>query len=323
MAFALAAGDDLVGRFITVDGTRLHYVAAGKGTQVVLLHGNGSMIGDFLSSGIVERLSKSHRVIVFDRPGFGHSERPPGREWGPFEQAQLLSRALVLLGIEQPVVVGHSWGTLVALAMGLEGLQNVAGLVLLSGYYYPVPLPQTSTQKPAFRIGDHPFRHAFEPIFSRWMAAAAVRRVFAPCAVPVRFQNAYSIPHALRPSQVRAVKEEATMLAESARMLSQRYREISIPVHLIAGSEDGIVSTPLHSTRLHQELPASMYLELPGVGHMVHHAAPDHVVKAIEAVGERSLGTWAARMAASAGKSKPREWLHIGESYDEHVAAAA
>jgi len=56
---------------------------------------------------------------------------------------------------------------------------------------------------------------------------------------------------------------------------------------------------------------------------MVHHAAPDHVVKAIEAVGERSLSTWAARMAASARKSNAREWLHIGESYSQHVAAAA
>ena len=41
------------------------------------------------------------------------------------------------LGIERPVVVGHSWGTLVALAWALRRPDEVRGLLLLSGYYYP------------------------------------------------------------------------------------------------------------------------------------------------------------------------------------------
>src|SRR5262245_1885106 len=119
MGLALRAetGSGLVGRFITVDGTRLHYLDSGWGEAIVLLHGNGSMIADFVSSGLVERLSEGHRVIVFDRPGFGYSERPRGRKWGPPEQARLLSQVLLRLGISRPTVVGHSWGTLVALAL--------------------------------------------------------------------------------------------------------------------------------------------------------------------------------------------------------------
>src|SRR5262249_29125186 len=86
--------------FVGVDGMRLHYFARGSGTPVVLLHGNGSMIGDFLSSGITERIASGHRVIAFDRPGFGYSERPRDRRWGPSEQARLLLRAFASLGIE-------------------------------------------------------------------------------------------------------------------------------------------------------------------------------------------------------------------------------
>src|SRR5882757_9821526 len=140
MGFARAeAHHRPVDGFITVDGARLHYFEKGRGTPVVLLHGNGSMIGDFVSSGITERAATGHRVIAFDRPGFGYSERPRGRRWGPTEQAKLFLRAFALLGIEQPIVVGHSWGTLVALALALESGHKVAGLVLLSGYYYPMP----------------------------------------------------------------------------------------------------------------------------------------------------------------------------------------
>ena len=73
--------------FITVDETRLRYLDSGSGTPVVLLHGNGSMIEDFVSSGIMDH-APGHRFIAFDRPGFGYSERPRGREWGPSEQAQ-------------------------------------------------------------------------------------------------------------------------------------------------------------------------------------------------------------------------------------------
>src|SRR5689334_6995540 len=65
-----------IGRFITVDGVRLHYVERGTGTPLVLLHGNGSMIEDFQSSGLIDLAAKKYRVIAIDRPGFGHSDRP-------------------------------------------------------------------------------------------------------------------------------------------------------------------------------------------------------------------------------------------------------
>jgi pimeloyl-ACP methyl ester carboxylesterase len=64
------------GQFLEVDGVRLHYVERGSGDPLVLLHGNGSMIEDFESSGLVDLAAKNYRVIVIDRPGFGHSSRP-------------------------------------------------------------------------------------------------------------------------------------------------------------------------------------------------------------------------------------------------------
>src|SRR6516165_7512060 len=137
------------GQYVTVDGTRLHYVDHGTGTPVVLLHGNGSMVGDFISSGIVEQLGPGYRVVAFDRPGFGYSERPSTRKWGPVEQAKLLLQAWQLLDIARPVVVGHSWGTLVALAAALEAENKVAGLVLLSGYYYPTPTLRAHARGPS------------------------------------------------------------------------------------------------------------------------------------------------------------------------------
>ena len=93
-----------------------------------------------------------------------------------------------------------------ALALALEDPEKVAGLVLLSGFYYPVQRSCTNALAPfGFPIVDEVFRRTALLFGGHLMASNAVRRVFAPCAVPERFKRLYSIPHALRPSQIKAV----------------------------------------------------------------------------------------------------------------------
>ena len=65
-----------IGRFLDVDGVRLHYIERGQGAPLVLIHGNGTLIQDFTINGLVDRLSDHYRVIVIERPGYGYSNRP-------------------------------------------------------------------------------------------------------------------------------------------------------------------------------------------------------------------------------------------------------
>ena len=108
------------GQFLEVNGVRLHYVERGSGAPLVLLHGNGSMIQDFESSGLIDLAAKNYRVIVFDRPGFGHSDRPRNVVWTPAAQAELINSALHRLGVPHAIVLGHSWGASVAVALALN-----------------------------------------------------------------------------------------------------------------------------------------------------------------------------------------------------------
>src|SRR5215207_6594652 len=105
-----------LGRFIVVDGVRVHYIARGKGRPVILIHGNGTMAEDFVICGLVDQLAKRYRVIALDRPGFGHTDRPRSRVWTAAAQAHLVHRVLERLNVERPVIVGDPWGSLVALA---------------------------------------------------------------------------------------------------------------------------------------------------------------------------------------------------------------
>jgi len=98
--------------------------------------GNGTLIQDFTVNGLVDRLSERYRVIVIERPGYGYSERPRWL-WTPRAHATLYEHALHQLGVERAIVLGHSWGTMVAVSLALQAPTLVRSLVLLSGYYFP------------------------------------------------------------------------------------------------------------------------------------------------------------------------------------------
>jgi len=165
-----------LGRFITVDGVRLHYVERGTGTPLILLHGNGSMIQDFQSSGLIDLAAKKYRVIAFDRPGFGHSGRPRSTIWTPEAQADLIAGALQKIGVPRAIILGHSWGTLVALALAMKYPQEVQALVLASGYYYPNPRADVVILSPPAipLIGDL-LSHTLSPLLSRLMLPRSFR----------------------------------------------------------------------------------------------------------------------------------------------------
>ena len=86
-------------------------------------------------SGLIDLAARTYRVIVFDRPGFGHSNRPRNVVWTPAAQAELLRSALDRVGVSGAVILGRSWGASVAIAFALKYPEFVQGLVLASGYY--------------------------------------------------------------------------------------------------------------------------------------------------------------------------------------------
>jgi pimeloyl-ACP methyl ester carboxylesterase len=277
------------GHFLTVRGVRLHYVERGQGVPLVLLHGNGSMVRDFATSGLLDRAARSYRVIVFDRPGYGHSERPRTRVWTAAAQAGLIYDALQELGIERPIVLGHSWGVFVALRLALAHPDYVRSLILLSGYYYPTPrLDVPLLSPPAIPIVGDLMRYTISPLVGRLLWPAMLRRIFSPTPVPERFRD-FPVWMGLRPSQLRASATETALMIPTAMALAKHYRELTMPVMLMDGADDRLLDANLHSGGLHQTLPGSELWLVPGAGHMVHHSAPDAVLAAIQAIDRRQL----------------------------------
>ncbi|MCS0608045.1 alpha/beta hydrolase [Massilia solisilvae] len=275
------------GKFIEVDGVRLHYTERGQGPVLVLLHGNMVSSDDYDHSGLVGRAAERYRVIAFDRPGYGYSERPRSTVWTPQAQARLIHHALQEMGVDSALVVGHSWGTLVALSMALDVPDFVRGLVLLSGYYYPslrLDVPMLST--PAIPILGDLLRYTVSPLLWRLRWPLMAKFMFSPQPVPQRF---WDMPAwmMVRPKQLRAVAADSALMVPAAMALARRYPELKVPVALIAGTRDKMADFSHNSERLSERVPEGELTLEPGVGHMTHYAHPEKVLEAIDAMAAK------------------------------------
>jgi pimeloyl-ACP methyl ester carboxylesterase len=271
-----------LGEFVTVDGVRLHYLERGEGSPIVLLHGNGTMIEDWLASGLFDQLAKNNRVIAFDRPGFGHSERPRSTIWTPRAQAALIAAALDELKVEKPLVVGHSFGTLVALALALDHADKVSALALIGGYYFAsVRGDVLVASQPAVPVVGDVMRYTVSPLLGAALTPRLNARIFNPAPVPESWTEGFPMQMTLRPSQIRAEAAEAALMIPAAASMAPRLEELDLPVTIIAGDGDEMVETAAQSKRLADALPQSRYIELEGAGHMVHHTATRKVAEAI------------------------------------------
>jgi len=281
-----------LGRFIEVESARLHVLERGEGPPLVMLHGNGTMIEDFVSSGLLDLAARDHRVIAFDRPGFGHSERPRTTVWRPAAQADLIGAALEQFGVSGAIVLGHSWGCAVAVELGRRRPDLVSGLVLVSGYYYPtarVDVPGLAL--PSVPVVGDILRYTVSPLIARAMWPLTARAMFGPAPVPGKFAE-FPKEMIFRPSQIRAGAAEAALMVPGAAFAAP-YSDLKLPVAIIAGQEDRVVDIDAQSARLHAQLPQSTFDRVPAAGHMVHQTAPEAVMTAIE------------RCAASGAAAKP------------------
>jgi pimeloyl-ACP methyl ester carboxylesterase len=271
-----------IGEFLDIDGVRLHFIMRGDpdAPPLVMFHGNGTFLQDFTFSGLVDAAAHKFRVICFDRPGFGHSSRPRTFIWSPDRQAELFAAALTRLGIERTLVLGHSWGTLVALAMAASrNGKRVKGLVLVSGYYFPTWRVDVWFASIAAipLIGDA-LRYTISPI-SSWLGLPLfAKKTFAPRPVPDVVKKEYPRLMLIRPSQLRAVAEDSAFLLPSAAALTMSYRRLKCPTAIIAGRNDEIVDSE-QAVRLQKVMPHAAVTLVPEAGHMVHYFVADQIVR--------------------------------------------
>ena len=277
-------------KFVAVDGTRLHFVIRGAGRPVVLIHGNPGSAQDWTR--LFGPLAAHLKAIAFDRPGHGQSQRPKHGDATVEVQARLLHDALKQLRVERPIVVGHSWGGALALVYAINYPKEVAGVVLVAPAVYESPDGVSLlTRFPVVPVLGDAVNTVLTPIFAASVVRSELKKAFSPDPVPQNYLRSV-LSEWTRPKEVKAYSADELSLNDSLRKFSPRYFEIRVPVSILAGDSDLIVSEKENAGRLHQALPRSHLIVLPKTGHEIPFTRSLAVVDEIERVQRLSrLGT--------------------------------
>ncbi|MBA7466344.1 MAG: alpha/beta hydrolase [Bradyrhizobium icense] len=273
------------GRMVDVAGARLHVVEIGPqgGVPIVMLHGASSNLE--VMRPLAERLARTYRVILLDRPGHGWSTRENFSDSTPQPQARMIAEALQKLGLGQAIVVAHSWSGALALRIALDHADRVAGLVMLAPVAYPWPggVSQYNYVVTTPVIGAL-LAHTVTLPLGLLLADSGSSSVFAPQTMPKDFVQNSATRLLLRPREFVANAWDLVTLRAAMAEQAPRYGTITAPMTIVAGDVDKTVSTHIHSQPLAKTAKNTRLIVLNGVGHMIQYAAPDLVIAEIEAM---------------------------------------
>jgi|694.fasta_scaffold01417_3 pimeloyl-ACP methyl ester carboxylesterase len=270
------------------NAAQLRYVEQGQGEPIVLLHGAFGGVEDFEAT-LMPRLSGTHRVIAFDRPGHGWSDRVRGVTNDPAVQADAICQALRALDLERVNLVGFSYGGSVALTLALREPRLVRRLILINTPSYGWG---TGTS-PVYWMARWPvvgafFRHTLAVPLGTWAQAGSVERVFAP-AQPTESFAASPAALALTPQRFLANAEDFCVLDDFLAAQEIRYPALEARTLLIAAPLDRVVGYHIHSKRLESDAPHAKLIAIEGAGHAMLFTHPERLALEIDrfiAVGD-------------------------------------
>ncbi len=276
----LHAGRGMARTVVSLAGGRsIAYVEASAGPAVVLIHGTLMTLEDMWLP-LAPHLPG--RVIALDRPGHGLSARRRLVDASPWRQAALIREALDALGVDRPVVLGHSFGATVALCYGLSFPARTAGVVALA----PLCFPEVRLEHVLFGPRSPPgVGDALAAISARVADPVLLpllwRAIFLPQAMPPDFARRFPAGYASGPGRMSAEGEDAMSVWPALTRSALAYAACRVPVRILGGTADIVVNNALHGLSAAQMIPDARFGWLPGTGHMLHHFRQDAIAAEI------------------------------------------
>lgn len=279
------------GAFAEVEGARLHYVESGSGSPVVMIHGLGGQLRHFTYA-LTERLATDHRVIAVDRPGAGWSVAAPGASRSVRAQARVIAALIRKLGLQRPLVVGHSLGGAVALALALDHPDLVGGLALIAPLTQPVHEGAISPVFQALMIRSPLVRRVIAWTLATPMTlrrgAQALETVFGPEPVVEDFAGRGGGALGLRPASFQSASADLLAAGDDLPDMVARYPSLRMPVGVLYGAGDRLLDAELHGRGFLAQLPTAELEVVPDAGHMILMTRPDLTAAFVRRVAART-----------------------------------
>lgn len=261
------------GQVLDIAGFNLHGYIEGDGSQdIVFIHGALSNLRDWVFA--ARSLSKGdNRFIYIDRPGFGYSERD-NSEWDAERQAEQARAYVKKFNGENLILVGHSWGALVAMSWAAKYPEEVKGVISISG----LNMPFSGVSKIANDTGL--FSLAYELYFTnvaRKVESGSIEkfagRMFKPQDIPKAYLDYLGSDLSRRLSSIKANKNDLVVTSQALDKNFTVYSHMKMPIEIIHGEKDFLLPVKSQAVAFNEVIPNSRLHMLPTVGHMAHHFA--------------------------------------------------
>jgi pimeloyl-ACP methyl ester carboxylesterase len=276
-----------LGQFIDMEGARIHYLDRGRGPTILLIHGLTGQMRNFTHS-LVDLLTDEFRVIAFDRPGSGYSTRAPGASAGLTAQGGLIVKFMHAIGLERPLVVGHSLGGAISLAIALDHPECACGFALISSLTAPqerAPTPfRALVIQSSWRRKIVAWTIAIPVAIRRGQETLAI--VFGPDKPPADFATKGGGLLGLRPKNFIGGSEDVIGAAVDLPKMVERYPSLTVPIAILFGTDDGVLDYQSNGTMMQKRIPG-LTLELVPGGHMLPVTAPKETAAFIKAAARK------------------------------------
>lgn len=275
---------------VEVDGNRIYYVEKGEGRPILFIHGLGGHLHQ-LRHPLFDRFGPGYRLIALDRPGSNYSTRPEKFTGRLPEQAEMIVGFIDKLGLEKPLLVGHSLGGAVALAVALDHPDKISGLALISPYtHHNEELPPEFSN---LKIRSRPLRrfvaHTFAAPLAIRNAKAVLDLVFGPQQPPADYAVEGGALALLRPQHFYGASTDAMAMELDLPRQQERYGEIRLPAGILFGSADRVLECSKQGLQMKEKLHGLDLEILEGIGHMPQYAVPEKVIAFIRRMAEKAF----------------------------------
>lgn len=279
----LAAGSEtseVQHRYVTHNDVRLHYVAAGEGPLVVLIHGFPDYWRTWM--GLIEQLRPHYRVVALDCRGYNLSDQPQGIEHYTLEVLAGDVAALIAAeGAESATIVGHDWGAAIAWQFALRYPKQTSGLVVMS-VPHPILFAEQLASNPRQQASSQYARDFQQPGSEQrltaaglagWVKSSTERAMYVEAFERSSFSGMMNYYRANYPSGTpqKSIDGAAGLPAGP----------IDAPVLIIHGVQDTALMAEGHDGSWRHITCDSTVLMIPDAGHFVHHDAPQLVLGTI------------------------------------------
>lgn len=258
-----------MGKFVEIEGKKIHYIEKGSGEPIVLIHGLNGAASNF-SYRMMDGLSQNHRVVAIDRPGSGYSDPIACQDAVLPTEARFVAELMQKLGITRAKIVGHSLGGAIALQLALDYPEMVSELKLLS------PLTQFQMDIPDpfknMAIRSDVYRWIYSRFFSTLASImnekATTQAIFPNGELPKGFGSKGGGYVSSDYLSFYYASCDLAGLENYLLPLTKRYSEIKQPVSILYGTEDRVLDPKIHGELMKQKVSRVQFQTMKG-GHML------------------------------------------------------